>query len=129
MFEDRSGRFVQSQADAERYIWSFIAENLGHEDAHLLEHSHDFDLFLPWLLEIVSNQHVNINEETLPIFDLERIYMDAAWSIVMEGYLRPGPRVITGDIRDGYGKGFSLTVRGLEKLRTIPVPGALSAQP
>jgi hypothetical protein len=116
MFEDTSGRLVQSEEDAERYIWKFIAENLVQTERHIVDHTRDFDLFLPWLLEIVSNLHVPEAEEPLPIFDLERIYMDAAWTIVMQGYLRPGPRVITGDIRDGYGKGFSLTLKGLQRL-------------
>ncbi len=119
MFEDTSGRLVQSEEDAERYIWKFIAENLMQTERHIVDHTRDFDLFLPWLLEIVSNLHVPEDQEPLPIFDLERIYMDAAWSIVMEGYLRPGPRVITGDIRDGYGKGYSLTQKGLQRLATI----------
>lgn len=119
MFEDTSGRLVQSEEDAERYIWKFIAENLAQTERHIVDHTRDFDLFLPWLLEIVSNLHVPEAEEPLPIFDLERIYMDAAWTIVMQGYLRPGPRVITGDIRDGFGKGYSLTKKGLERLASM----------
>lgn len=118
MFDDRSGRFVQTEEEAVRYIWSFIAENGLATDRHIVEHSRDFDLFMPWLLEIVSNQRVLEDEEALPIFDLERIYMDAVWSMVMQGYLRPGPKVITGDIRDGYGKGYSLTRKGLQRLES-----------
>ena len=119
MFEDTSGRLVQNEDDAERYIWKFIAENLAQTERHIVEHTRDFDLFLPWLLEIVSNLHVKSEEEALPIFDIERIYMDAAWTMVMQGYLRPGPRVITGDIREGYGKGYSLTQRGLQRLASM----------
>ena len=118
MFDDTSGRLVQSQEDAEEFIWRFIAENLAVTERQIAEHNRDYDLFLPWLLEIVSNMHVKSEHEPLPIFDLERIYMDAAWQMVMEGHLRPGPRVITGDIRDGYGKGFSLTRKGTEEMRS-----------
>ena len=118
MFDDTSGRLVQSQEDAEEYIWRFIFENLAVTERQIVEHNRDYDLFLPWLLEIVSNIHVKTEHEPLPIFELERIYMDAAWQMVMEGVLRPGPRVITGDIRDGYGKGFSLTRKGIAELRS-----------
>ena len=116
MFDDPSGRLIQTEADAEEFIWKFIAENLTIQDRHIADHNHDFDLFLPWLLEIVSNLHVEERDEILPIFDIERIYMDAAWNMVMRGHLRPGPRVITGDIRDGYGKGYSLTSKGMKEL-------------
>jgi len=122
MFEDTSGRLVQSQQDAEAYIWKFIAENLAQTDRHVVEHSRDYDLFLPWLLEIVSNLHVAEEKEPLPIFDLERIYMDAAWNMVMSGDLRPGPRVITGDTHDGYGKGYSLTVKGRQRVAGLIRP-------
>ena len=119
MFEDISGRLIQSEEDAEAYIWKFILENLSQTDRHITEHNRDYDLFLPWLLEIVSNLHVRADQEPLPIFDLERIYMDAAWQMVMEGFLRPGPRVITGDIREGYGKGFSLTRKGARHVHSM----------
>ena len=105
-----------------------MAENLAQSDSHVGEHSRDFDLFLPWLLEIASNQHVQEGEDPLPIFDIERIYMDASWSLVMQGYLRPGPRVITGDVRDGYGKGFSLTVKGLQRMESLLKQTAVTAQ-
>ncbi|MEA2553152.1 MAG: hypothetical protein QOJ65_1328 [Fimbriimonadaceae bacterium] len=119
MFEDTSGRLVRSEEEAVAYIWKFIAENLVQTDRHVTDHSRDFDLFLPWLLEITSNLRVPESEEPLPIFDLEGIYMDAAWSMVMQGYLRPGPRVITGDIRDGYGKGFSFTRKGAKRFSEL----------
>ena len=119
MFEDTSGRLIQSEEDAEQYIWKFIAENLAQTDRHITEHNRDYDLFLPWLLEIVSNLHVSTELEPLPIFDLERIYMDAAWTMVMQGFLRPGPKVVTGDTRDGYGKGFALTHKGIQRLASM----------
>jgi hypothetical protein len=122
MFEDTSGRLVRSEDDAEAYIWKFIAENLVQTDRHIVEHNRDYDLFLPWLLEIVSNHHVAGESEQLPIFDIERIYMDAAWSLVIDGFLRPGPRVITGDNHDGFGKGYSLTKKGRQHIREIIRP-------
>ena len=119
MFDDVSGRLIRNEEDAEEFIWKFIAENLAQTERHIVEHTRDYDLFLPWLLEIVSNLHVASEPQLLPIFDLERIYMDAAWRMVMEGYLRPGPRVITGDIHDGLGKGYSLTRKGTERMASI----------
>ena len=119
MFEDTSGRLARTEEDAEQYIWRFIAENMAQTDRMIVEHTRDYDLFLPWLLEIVSNLHVQSVPEPLPIFDIERLYMDAAWNLVTQGFLRPGPRVITGDNRDGYGKGYSLTRKGWAKLKTV----------
>lgn len=119
MFDDISGRLIQSEEEAEIFIWKFIAENLAQTDRHIVDHSHDFDLFLPWLLEIVSNLNVPGENELLPIYEIEHVYMDAAWSMVMAGHLRPGPRAITGDIHDGYGKGFSLTRSGRQKLPSM----------
>jgi len=119
MFDDPSGRLIQNEDDAQQFIWKFIAENLVQTERHIVEHNRDYDLFLPWLLEIVSNLHVKAERDMLPIHDLERIYMDAAWTLVMEGYLRPGPRVITGDIRDGFGKGYSLTQKGAQRMKAV----------
>lgn len=116
MFEDCSGRLVQSVSDAECYIWKFIAENRFAADHHILERSFDFDLYLPWLLEILEYQKAD-RGGALPIIDIQRLYMDAAWDLVLQGYLRPGPRTISGDpLRDGYGKGYSLTDRGRSRV-------------
>jgi hypothetical protein len=117
MFEDCKGRLVQSAIEAEAYIWDFIAENQSTSDRHILEHSYDFDLYLPWLLEILEYQKTD-RAGALPIIEIQRIYMDAAWNLVMKGQLRPGPRAISGDpTKDGYGKGYSLTEVGLRHLR------------
>jgi hypothetical protein len=118
MFEDCSGRRAQCVADAERYIWKFIAENLTATDRHVREHSHDFDLYLPWLLEILEYQRGGRDTLELPIIEVQGLYMEAAWMLVMEGFLRPGPRSIMGDpLKDGYGKGYSLTTKGRERIR------------
>lgn len=117
MFDDCSGRTVKSVPDAECYVWKFMAENLSAKDPHILEHSYDFDLYLPWLLEILEYQKGD-REGALPIIEMQRLYMEAAWNMVLQGYLRPGPRTICGDpLRDGYGKGYSLTEKGLAKIK------------
>ncbi|HVT12516.1 MAG TPA: hypothetical protein VHE55_09630 [Fimbriimonadaceae bacterium] len=93
-----------------------MAENLAATDRHILEHSHDFDLYLPWLLEILEYQKSD-RSNNLPIIEIQRLYMEAAWDMVLQGYLRPGPRTISGDpLKDGYGKGYSLTEKGRQKL-------------
>jgi len=118
MFEDCSGRLVRCLDEAEAYVLGFIVENLAQQDRRISDRSHDFDLYLPWLIEIVENHHVKGEEEAPEIVNLERLYMDAAWSLVMKGTLRPGPRTTTSENpRDGYGKGFSLTVSAQAQLR------------
>lgn len=117
MFEDCSGREATCLEEAEAYIWSFIAENEASGDRHIREHSHDFDLYLPWLLEILEYQRPHEGESGRPILELQQLYMEAAWGLVMQGFLRPGPRTITGDPhRDGHGKGYSVTFKGRERL-------------
>ncbi len=119
MFEDCSGRYVSSTAEAEAYLWDFMAECLSTLDRHIQERSHEFDLYLPWLLEIIE-YHKGDRGGALPIIAIQRFYMEAAWKMVMEGYLRPGPRTISGDpLRDGYGKGYSLTEQGRRRLAEI----------
>ena len=116
MFEDSRGRFVKSVAEAEEYIWRFIAENRSATDRHIQERSQDYDLYLPWLLEILESQRGD-RSGTLPILTIQGFYMEASWNLVMQGFLRPGTRTINGDpLRDGYGKGYSLTYRGMERL-------------
>jgi hypothetical protein len=93
-----------------------MAENHLCEDRHIREHSHDFDLYLPWLLEILEYQKGE-RAGSLPILEVQQLYMDAAWDLVMRGFLRPGPRTISGDpLKDGYGKGYSLTQSGCQRL-------------
>lgn len=117
MFEDCSGRLVKCLDEAEAYIQKFIVENLAQPDRRVSDRSHDFDLYLPWLIEIVENHRVK-EEEAPQIVSLERLYMDAAWSLVMKGTLRPGPRTTTSENpRDGYGKGYSLTLCGYAQLK------------
>jgi hypothetical protein len=117
MFEDCSGRLAKTQEDAECYLWRFMSENMCCKDKHVTAHLYDFDLYLPWLLEILEYQKPEDKSDALPIIELQRLFMDAAWSLVMQGFLRPGPKTISGDpLRDGYGKGYSLTISGQKRI-------------
>ncbi len=117
MFEDKTGRLATNLEEAQAYLWKFIAENLAVTDHRVSEQSHSFDLYLPWLLQIFD-RHGEQPGETLSMPALHGLYMDAAWSMVEEGFLRPGPRMIDGEQpRDGYGNGYSLTAKGKERLR------------
>jgi hypothetical protein len=119
MFEDRSGRLATTVDEAVAYLWKFIAENSQITEARVKEHSHDFDLFLPWLLQIFD-RHGEQPGEKLAIPELESLYMDAAWHMVELGFLRPGPRAIGGEQpKTGYGNGYSLTAKGREELSRI----------
>jgi hypothetical protein len=119
MFEDKSGRLIKNVDEAEVYLWKFIAENRTMTDTRMLAKLYDFDLFMPWMLEIFDTQGHQPNE-AMSLLEMQRLYMDAAWRLVMKGFLRPGPKQIGGEsIHDGYGKGFSLTQEGLEKVETV----------
>ena len=118
MFEDKSGRTVKCLDDAEAYILKFIVENLAQHDRRVTDKSQDFDLYLPWLMEIIENQRIQHEDCAPEIETLERLYMDAAWSLVMKGTLRPGPRTTSSDSAKGsYGKGYSLTLHGKAQLK------------
>ena len=120
MFDNISGRLAKSLKEAEEYILDFIVENHAHRERRVVEKSHDFDLYLPWLMEIVENQRIGELQEISDcpqIADLESLYMDAAWSLCNKGFLRPGPRKTNSDNpKDSYGKGYSLTLAGNERL-------------
>ncbi|HVT12518.1 MAG TPA: hypothetical protein VHE55_09640 [Fimbriimonadaceae bacterium] len=116
MFEDRSGRLASTLEEAQEYLWKFIAENRTVTEPKIREHTHDFDLFLPWLLQIFD-RHGEQPGEKLSLIELQSLYMDAAWDMVEQGFLRPGPRTIEGEQpRDGYGNGYSLTLKGKRRL-------------
>lgn len=97
---------------AEAYLREFIIETLRDPEGPMQRHSMEYDLYLPWLHEDVWSAPSPSGERT-PLPDLDRLYMDAAWSLVQQGYLRPGPRKISSHVRPtDYGKGYSLTYRG-----------------
>jgi len=108
-----SGQVVKDEAEAQEFIRSFLKFERTHRDELAKNKEHDYDLYLPWLMEVVINAPET--DESRPPADLDRVYMDAAWGLVTAGYFRPGPRRGTGDGGgDGYGKGFALTAKGSE---------------
>lgn len=118
MFDDCRGRLAKSLQDAEDYILDFIVENLAQKERRITEKSFDFDLYLPWLMEIVEYQKIDHKSNCPEIVELESLYMDAAWSLCNKGLLRPGPRRTNSDNpKDGYAKGYSLTLLGRSMIR------------
>lgn len=110
-----NGQVVRDEAEAQEFIRSFLKYEREHRDELAKNKEHDYDLYLPWLMEVVVNAPER--EESRPPAELDHVYMDAAWSLVTDGIFRPGPRRVTGDGgSDGYGKGFSLTNKGREWL-------------
>lgn len=106
------GRSIQDLEGAEEFVREFVAWTRSEAGRRGSERQADFDLFVPWLLECVSNERAE-GEGLLIMTEIDRIYMEAVWSLCMKGFLRPGPRKVTApNIADGYGKGYSLTFAG-----------------
>lgn len=103
------GRQVASIAEAEEFLRDFIAENSNRCGKTYDPHSHDFDLYLPWVFECVANSGA---EGSLSVCELSVLLMDAAWSLSQKGFLRPGPRSVMGQDIPSNGKGYSLTPMG-----------------
>jgi hypothetical protein len=108
------GQVCHSLVEAEGYLREFIRETLRDPDGPMQRHSQEYDLYLPWLQEDVWNApRPDGHHASLP--DLDRLYMDAAWSLVHKGFLRPGARKISSIVNGSdYGRGFSLTHLGHE---------------
>lgn len=120
MSVDRFGREAHTVADAEEYVLRFIARNLTITDPHVWDRSHNYELYLPWLIEWVTNTVDSRTADCLSIPDLERLYMDAAWSLCQKGVLRPGPARVSQECRgEALGKGYSLTVNGREVIKQL----------
>ena len=109
-FDERYARSATSLEEAERCLLGFIREGVcSDERHHIREHSFDSDLHLPWFMEVVEYAEPYADAEPLPIPSLAMLYMDAAWSLVMKGTLRPGPRSVSGEANgSAFGKSFSL---------------------
>jgi len=108
-FDSRMARSATSSLDAEHSLLDFIREGAAsYSPHHIGQHSRGFDLYLPWFMEIVGGESLpGVGSLGLP--ELGQLYMDAAWSLVMKGVLRPGPKFVNVDVSgDVYGKGFSL---------------------
>jgi len=107
---------------AEDSILRFIAHSIATNDERMRVHTHDYDIYLPWLLEVVTYKHISSDQAPPSLTELAHLYMDAAWSLVTRGLLRPGPRNITSiDTADGFGKGYSLTQSGQKRVQEINV--------
>jgi hypothetical protein len=107
------GQKVANIEEACEFIRAFIRYEREHRTELASGKEHDFDVFLPWMMEIVVNSEEE--EGSRMPSELDVLYMDAAWHLVTLGVLRPGPRRVSGDAsRDGYGKGFALTPKGRE---------------
>jgi len=113
-FDDRLARSVTTKEEAGQCLIDFIFEGIGNNDAHrIVKHSHGYDLYLPWFIEVIEYRPPYPDREVLPIPELQMLYMDAAWELVMKGVIRPGPKTIGGEVdRDAYGKAYSL-VKGM----------------
>jgi hypothetical protein len=114
-FDERLARSVTTKGEAELCLLDFIREGAGPSAPHHIgEHSHGFDLYLPWFMEVIEFRDPYPDVESLGIPKLQQLYMDASWNLVMKGILRPGPK-LTGEDTDGsaYGKGFSV-IEGVE---------------
>ena len=124
------GADVTTLEGAEAFIRDFVAALRDDDSGRMRRHSGDYDLFLPWLWEEVVNSGTHL-EPAHCSKDASRLFMDAAWSLVQKGHLRPGPPKVSSTTGGGdYGKGFSLTdageawLRGAEETRP-----ALDASP
>ena len=110
------GRLARSLEDGKGFVRDFIVWTRSPAGRRGSERQSDFDLFLPWLLECVSNERTD-EADAPAMTDVDRLYMEVAAELSRDGILRPGPRKVTApNVADGYGKGFSLTYRGDEWL-------------
>ncbi|CAN5527640.1 hypothetical protein BH11ARM2_BH11ARM2_01900 [soil metagenome] len=117
------GRRVKDLAEAEAFIREFVAYGQEERDESGPQHRHsrDYDLYLPWLWENVSNARAE--DPPLEGIVLERMYMEAAWNLVRRGVLRPGPKTVMGGGGGAdFGKGYSLTHEGDEWLGSESEP-------
>lgn len=113
VFDDRLARSATTREEAAACLLSFIEEGRNSKGVHSIgKHSRGYDLFLPWFMEVVEYREPYPGKLLLSIPDLQELYMDAAWDLVMKGVLRPGPKAVSGDTDPGaYGKAFSLMHR------------------
>lgn len=115
IFDERQARSATTKEEAEEQIRAFIREGFEPISQHnVSDKSHGFDFYLPWMMEIIEYVKSDTDAETLGILQLQRLYLDTAWSLVMKGVLRPGPKVVTGASGGNYyGVAFSV-VEGAE---------------
>ncbi len=106
------GTEAKTLDEAEAFIRDFVRELRNDASGRMRRHSGDYDLYLPWLWEEV----VNSGSHTAPAHCstiASRLFMEAAWSLVQKGYLRPGPiKISAGSGGNDLGKGYSVTFKG-----------------
>jgi hypothetical protein len=109
-FDERKARGATTGDEAQEAIIEFIREGQGAQSRHnVANKSQGFDLYLPWLIEVIEYVEPYDEKEALPILQLHRLYMDSAWKMVMMGILRPGPKSLSsGSESNTYGRAFSL---------------------
>lgn len=109
-FNEQQARSATTIEEAEQNIRLFILEGKNDESQHhVRERSKGFDLYLPWLIEVIEYVQPLPDKGAIGILELQKLYMDAAWSMVMKGVLRPGPKMATGASEThAYGVGYSV---------------------
>lgn len=110
VFDEREARSATTTQEAQKAMIAFIKEGLDPHSRHsIAERSKGYDLYLPWLMEIIEYVAPLEGKDPLPIPKLHRLYMDAAWDMVMQGLLRPGPKSMAGGADpNAYGRAYSL---------------------
>lgn len=110
IFDERKARSATTVEEAENSLREFMREGLIPDSKHHVhERSQGYDLYLPWFMEVIEYVQPLEDKETLQLLQLQRLYMDAAWSLVMKGILRPGPTAVTGaGDHNVYGRAFSI---------------------
>ena len=112
----RKGADVTTVEEAEGFLRDFILTLRNDGTGRMRKHSREYDLFMPWLWEEITNSGTHL-DPTHTSIETNEIYMEAAWTLVQKGYLRPGPPKSTSEDAGGdYGKGYSLTFKGKEWL-------------
>lgn len=115
--------------EAVAFIREFVRELRGDGEGRMRRHSGDYDLYLPWLWEEIVNSGTH-DDPAHTTTEQSRLYMEAAWSLVQQGVLRPGPPKISANAgAHDYGKGFSLTFAGEEWLKGGEIEPSLDASP
>ena len=112
----RKGADVGTVEEAQRFIREFIRELRNDTSGRMRRHSREYDLFMPWLWEEITNSGTHL-QPTHTKLETNVLYMEAAWDLVQSGYLRPGPPKTTSEDAGGdYGKGYTVTFKGKEWL-------------
>jgi len=108
----RDGLKVESVEEAKAFLREVVRQVRTDPTGCIARGSGDYDVYLPWLWELTENSPQR-GESLRARPQLEGIYMDAAWSLVMDGYLRPGARKIHAQTRSSdFGVAYSLTEAG-----------------